>query len=64
MIKDQKLMTIPADYKYSVQQPIGLGIVLKTELVIELLQDAANKISERVKAVLVTEGKPWKLRSG
>lgn len=48
MIKNAELQTMPADYSYGVQQTIGLGIVLKTELVEELLQVAKEGLSDRV----------------
>lgn len=53
MIKHEKLQAIPADYSYGVQQTIGLGIVLKTELVTELLEVAKNGLSDRVEKTKV-----------
>lgn len=49
MIRNEKLKTIPVDYSYGVEQTIGLGIVLKTELVRELLQVAKDGLSARRK---------------
>jgi hypothetical protein len=48
MIKNAELMSIPTEYSLGVQQTIGLGIVLKTELVIQLLQGAKEGLSDRV----------------
>lgn len=48
MVKDAKLKAIPTEYSLGVQQTIGLGIVLKTELVMELLQVAKNGLSNRI----------------
>lgn len=50
MIKNEELKAIQADFKYGVQQTIGLGIVLKTELVMELLEFAKKGLSDRVDA--------------
>ena len=50
MIKNAELQAIPTNYVYSVQQTIGLGIVLKTELVKELLNEAKEGLSKRVDA--------------
>lgn len=47
MIKNEELKAIPADYSYVVQQILGLGIALKTELVLELLQVARDGLSDR-----------------
>lgn len=50
MIKHEELQAIPADYSYVVQQTIGLGIVLKTELVSELLEIAKDGLSKKIEA--------------
>lgn len=50
MIKNEELRTIQADFKYGIQQTIGLGIVLKTELVMELLDFAKEGLSNRIEA--------------
>lgn len=50
MNKNEELKAIQADYKYGVQQTIGLGIVLKTELVMELLDFAKEGLSDRIEA--------------
>lgn len=55
MIKHEKLKSIPADYSYGVQQTIGLGIVLKTELLMELLQMAKNELSDRIERSNIAE---------
>ena len=48
MVKNAELQTIPADYSLGVEQTIGLGIVLKTELVLQLLQVAKDRLSDRI----------------
>lgn len=48
MIKNAELISIPTEYSLGIQQTIGLGIVLKTELVIQLLQVAKDGLSDRV----------------
>lgn len=48
MIKHELLKTIQVSSSYAVQQTIGLGIVLKTELVKELLDIAKHGLSERI----------------
>lgn len=48
MVKNEELKAIPTDYSYGVQQTIGLGIVLKTELVMQLLQTARDRLSDRI----------------
>ena len=48
MIKHEKLQSIPADHALGIQQVIGLGIVLKTELVTELLNVAMNGLSDKI----------------
>lgn len=53
MIKHEKVQAIPADYSHGVQQIIGLGIVIKTELVIELLEVAKNGLSDKVEMTKV-----------
>lgn len=48
MVKNAELKSIPTEYSLGVQQTIGLGIVLKTELVMQLLQVAKEGLSNRV----------------
>jgi V8-like Glu-specific endopeptidase len=50
MIKHEQLKTIPVDLTYGVQQTIGLGVVLKTELVKELLEVAKQGLLNRISA--------------
>lgn len=50
MIKNEELKAIQAGFIYGVQQTIGLGIVLKTELVMELLDFAKEGLSDRIDA--------------
>jgi len=54
MIKNAELKSIPAEFSLGVQQTIGLGIVLKTELVIQLLQVAKDGLSNRVDSSTAT----------
>lgn len=54
MIKNAELQAVPADYSYGVQQPIGLGIVLKTELVMELLDVAREGLSNKFEQTIRT----------
>lgn len=51
MVKDEKLKAMAVEYSLGIQQTIGLGIVLKTELVIELLQVAKDGLSNRIDRV-------------
>lgn len=44
MIKDQKIQTIPTGLNYGVQQVIGLGIVLKVDLVKDLIGAALKNL--------------------
>lgn len=48
MIKNAKLKSIAAKHSLGVQQTIGLGIVLKTELVMQLLEAARDGLSSRI----------------
>lgn len=48
MIKHELLKTVQVGTSYAVQQTIGLGIVLKTELVKELLDIAKHGLSQRI----------------
>jgi len=48
MIKNAKLMSIPTQHSYGVEQTIGLGIVLETVLVQELLEYAKNGLSDKI----------------
>ena len=48
MVKNAELQAVPTDYSYTVEQTIGLGIVLKTELVMELLDVAKEGLSNRI----------------
>jgi hypothetical protein len=48
MVKNAELKTIPVEFGLGVQQTIGLGIVLKTELVMQLLQVAKDGLSDRI----------------
>ena len=50
MIKNEEIKAIPAEYKYGVQQTIGLGVVLKAELLKELLDFAKNGLSDKIEA--------------
>lgn len=50
MIKNEELKAIQVDFKYGIQQTIGLGIVLKTELVMELLDFAKEGLSDKIDA--------------
>lgn len=58
MIKNEELKAIPAEHSYVVQQTIGLGIVLKTELVTELIEAARNGLSEKVEVTLARSFNP------
>lgn len=52
MVKNAELQAIPTDYSsLGVQQTIGLGIVLKTELVMQLLEVAKEGLSDRVESL-------------
>jgi len=51
MVKNAEVKAIPAEFSYGVQQTIGLGIVLKTELVTELLQVAKKGLSDKIDSV-------------
>jgi hypothetical protein len=55
MVKDEKLKAIAAEYSLGIQQTIGLGVVLKTELVIELLQVAKDGLSSRMDRASTTQ---------
>lgn len=55
MIKNAELKAIPAEYALGVQQTIGLGIVLKTELVMQLLQVAKDGLSDRIDSSKTTQ---------
>ncbi|MCX5809825.1 MAG: serine protease [Proteobacteria bacterium] len=48
MIKNEKLQSIPTATVLSVPQVIGLGIVLKSTLLVELLETATRTIKERL----------------
>lgn len=48
MVKNTELKKIPVEYGLGVQQTIGLGIVLKAELVVQLLQVAKDGLSDRI----------------
>ncbi|MBZ0335006.1 serine protease [Marinobacter sp. AL4B] len=48
MIKHQQLQTIPVGVSAGVQQVLGLGIVLKTALVQELLETVTSKVREEL----------------
>lgn len=47
MIKDQMVQTIPTGMNYGVQQVIGLGIVLKVDLVKELIETALRRLDRQ-----------------
>ncbi|WP_299977638.1 hypothetical protein [Desulfobacula sp.] len=55
MIKNAELTTMPVEYSLGVKQTIGLGIVLKTELVMQLLQVAKDGLSNRVDSSTATQ---------
>jgi hypothetical protein len=48
MIKNQKLQAVPAAHSLAVSQTIGLGIVLKSSLLKELLDTATATIRDRI----------------
>lgn len=49
MIRNEQLQAIPSNVGLGVQQSLGLGIVLKANLVMELVEEAKRRVIPRVK---------------
>jgi len=47
MVKNAEVKAIPTEFSYGVQQTIGLGVVLKAELVSELLNEAKEGLNKK-----------------
>jgi hypothetical protein len=44
MIKNELLRAVPASFSYGVQQMLGLGVVIKSTLLEELITEVEKKI--------------------